>query len=70
MRLFPNGALVSGRNVGSCVGKGHAMAELKQRPLTRPHRFDLHLAALRDGGFREVGVIWQNMGTHVLLAVR
>jgi SAM-dependent methyltransferase len=32
--------------------------------------FDLHVAALRDGGFREVGVIWQNMENRVLLAVR
>ena len=32
--------------------------------------FDLHVAALRDGGFREVGVIWQNMGNRVLMAVR
>jgi hypothetical protein len=31
---------------------------------------DLHVAALRDGGFREVGVIWQHMGTRVLMAVR
>jgi hypothetical protein len=47
-----------------------ALAKLKARPLTRPHRFDLHLAALRDGGFREVGVIWQSMGNRVLLAMR
>jgi SAM-dependent methyltransferase len=32
--------------------------------------FDLHVAALRDGGFREVGVIWQNMENRVLMAVR
>jgi SAM-dependent methyltransferase len=31
---------------------------------------DLHEAALRDGGFREVGVIWQQMGNRVLMAVR
>lgn len=31
---------------------------------------DLHKVALRDAGFREVGVIWQNMNDHVLLAVR
>jgi SAM-dependent methyltransferase len=32
--------------------------------------FDLHVAALRDGGFREVDVIWQNMEKRVLMAVR
>jgi SAM-dependent methyltransferase len=32
--------------------------------------FDVHEAALRDAGFREVGVIWQNMDNRVLLAVR
>jgi SAM-dependent methyltransferase len=31
---------------------------------------DLHEAALRDAGFREVGVIWQQMGNRVLMAVR
>ena len=32
--------------------------------------FDLHVAALRDSGFREVGVIWQNMENRLLMAVR
>jgi hypothetical protein len=32
--------------------------------------FDLHVAALRDADFREVGVIWQNMENRVLMAVR
>jgi SAM-dependent methyltransferase len=32
--------------------------------------FDVHVAALRDGGFREVGVIWQRMENRVLMAVR
>lgn len=31
---------------------------------------DLHEAGLRDAGFREVAVIWQNMDDRVLLAVR
>jgi hypothetical protein len=31
---------------------------------------DVHAAALRDAGFREVGVIWQNMDNRVLMAVR
>lgn len=33
--------------------------------------FDLHVAALRDAGFRETGVIWQTQATNrVLMAVR
>ena len=32
--------------------------------------FDAHEAGLRDAGFREVGVIWQNMDNRVLMAVR
>jgi trans-aconitate methyltransferase len=32
--------------------------------------FDVHEATLRDAGFREVGVMWQNMDNRVLMAVR
>jgi SAM-dependent methyltransferase len=32
--------------------------------------FDLHIGALRDAGFREVGVIWQRLDDRVVLAVR
>ena len=32
--------------------------------------FDVHEAALRNAGFREVGVIWQRLDNRVLLAVR
>lgn len=32
--------------------------------------YDLHEAALRDAGFREVGVIWQHLDNRVLLGVR
>jgi SAM-dependent methyltransferase len=32
--------------------------------------FDLHVAALRDSGFREVEVIWQSGENRVLMAVR
>ena len=41
----------------------------KQRQKTPPG-FDLHVAALRDAGFREVGTIWQLLSNRVLLAVR
>jgi SAM-dependent methyltransferase len=33
-------------------------------------RYELHVAALRDAGFREAGVIWQNMDNRVLMAIR
>jgi trans-aconitate methyltransferase len=32
--------------------------------------FDVHVAALRNAGFREVGTIWQSLTNRVLLAVR
>jgi trans-aconitate methyltransferase len=31
---------------------------------------DVHLAALRDAGFREVGLIWQHLSSAILMAVR
>lgn len=41
----------------------------KQRQESPPG-FDVHVAALRDAGFREVGTVWQVMSNRVLLAVR
>lgn len=35
-----------------------------------PPGFDVHVAALRDAGFREVGTIWQVLMNRVLMAVR
>jgi SAM-dependent methyltransferase len=35
-----------------------------------PPGFDVHVAALHDAGFREVGTIWQVLSNRVLLAVR
>lgn len=35
-----------------------------------PPIYDVHVAALRDAGFREVGTIWQRIDNHVLMAVR
>jgi len=41
----------------------------KQRP--ESHAIvDLHVAALRNAGFREVGTLWQSLSNRVLLAVR
>ena len=53
-----------------------ALFELRDRaipPGQAPPRkpiHDLHVAALRDAGFREVGVIWQNLDKRLLLAVK
>lgn len=41
----------------------------KERPDSAPG-FDLHVAALRDAGFREVASIWQSGTDRVLLAIR
>jgi trans-aconitate methyltransferase len=41
----------------------------KERP-TSSVTFDLHVEALREAGFREVGTIWQSGTDRVLLAVR
>jgi SAM-dependent methyltransferase len=35
-----------------------------------PPGFDVHLAALRDAGFRELGTVWQVLSDRVLLALR
>jgi hypothetical protein len=35
-----------------------------------PPIFDIHVAALREAGFREVETIWQVLSNRVLLAVR
>ena len=39
---------------------------------TRPPRtrVEVHLAALRNAGFREVDVIWQHLDNRVVMAVR
>jgi SAM-dependent methyltransferase len=41
----------------------------KQRQKSPPG-FDVHVAALHDAGFREVGTIWQVLSNRVLLAIR
>jgi SAM-dependent methyltransferase len=40
----------------------------RERP--RQPIYDVHVAALRDAGFREVSTIWQQIDNRVLLAVR
>ena len=42
----------------------------KTRPENAPPIFDLHVAALRDAGFRQVASVWQIMTDRILLAVR
>lgn len=41
-----------------------ARRERPQQPI-----YDVHVAALRDAGFREVGSIWQRIDNRVLMAV-
>jgi hypothetical protein len=41
----------------------------KQRQESPPI-FALHVGALRDAGFREIGTLWQSLTNRVLLAVR
>lgn len=61
--------------IASAPGLAELLAERKRRLLGRSRReaplpiYDLHAAALRDAGFREVGVIWQNLDNRVLMAV-
>jgi SAM-dependent methyltransferase len=50
-------------------------AERQRRFIDKAHDHshtlvELHEAALRDAGFREVGVIWQHMGNRVVMGVR
>lgn len=50
-------------------------AERERRFIDKTHRgshtlVELHEAALRDAGFREVGVIWQHMDNRVVMGVR
>jgi SAM-dependent methyltransferase len=51
------------------------LAERERRFASKPRQesppiFDVHVVALRDAGFREVGTIWQVMTNRVLMAVR
>lgn len=41
-----------------------------QRDVGRTPNVDLHEAALRNAGFREVGVLWQNLDDRIVIAVR
>lgn len=57
------------------AGMEALFAERERRFINRTHSetetlAELHEAALRDAGFREVGVIWQNMDNRIVLAVR
>ena len=56
-------------------GMEDLFAERKRRFIDGAHHgshtlLELHEAALRDAGFREVGVIWQRMGNRVVMGVR
>jgi SAM-dependent methyltransferase len=56
-------------------GTESLFAERQRRVIDGAHHeshaiVELHEAALRDAGFREVGVIWQHMGNRVVMGVR
>jgi SAM-dependent methyltransferase len=56
-------------------GMESLFAERQRRAIDMSHHeshaiIELHEAALRDAGFREVGVIWQHMGNRVVMGVR
>jgi hypothetical protein len=62
-------ALASEPALEPLLGERTARFAGKGRPDSK-FRFDDHVAALRDAGFREVGTIWQVVSNRVLLAVR
>ncbi len=56
-------------------GMDDLFAERQRRIIDGAHHdshpiVELHEAALRDAGFREVGVIWQHLGNRVVMGVR
>ena len=56
-------------------GMESLFAERQRRVIDASHHgshpiVELHEAALRDAGFREVGIIWQHMGNRVIMGVR
>ena len=62
-------------NLKNEPGMESLFAERKRRFIDSSHHGshaieELHEAALRDAGFREVGVIWQHMGNRVVMGVR
>lgn len=56
-------------------GMESVFAERERRFINKTHHgshtlVELHEAALRDAGFREVGMIWQHMDNRIVMAVR
>jgi SAM-dependent methyltransferase len=62
-------ALGAEPSLGSLIAERERRFARKRRQESPPI-YDLHVAALRDAGFHEVGTIWQTMTNRVLLAVR
>lgn len=60
--------------IAAVPGIGPLIAERERRFSNRPHEphpiYDVHIAALSDAGFREVGTIWQHFDDRVVMAVR
>jgi ubiquinone/menaquinone biosynthesis C-methylase UbiE len=62
-------------NLKSEPGMDGLFAERERRFIDGAHHdnhtlVELHEAALRDAGFREVGVIWQHIGNRIVMGVR
>ena len=62
------GALKREPSLASLLAERERRYAAKERPLSPI--FDLHVAALRDAGFREIGTIWQTGTNRILMAVR
>jgi trans-aconitate methyltransferase len=62
-------ALASEAAVAPLMTERAACFAGKQRQESPPG-FDVHVVALREAGFREVGTIWQVLADRILLAVR
>ncbi len=61
-------ALAQEPSMASLIAERERRLASKERP--SPPIFDLHIAALRNAGFREIGTLWQAGTNRILLAVR
>ncbi|MGH2633245.1 MAG: class I SAM-dependent methyltransferase, partial [Tepidiformaceae bacterium] len=62
-------ALTQEPSIAPLIAERERQLATKERPTSTPI-FDLHSAALRSAGFREVGTLWQAGSNRILLAVR
>ena len=62
-------ALALEPSMAAVIAERERRLALKERPESSAI-FDLHVAALRNAGFRESGTVWQSGSNRILLAVR